>query len=112
MKTYHFGYPLLQTHRRLLKHAWQKDRAVYLYCFFYTLAAACYPFLAVMIPKFLLQELTRPQGGRMTSVFLIIAVFLATAAILGFFQYYLKSACHYRFTCCGWIIWEKCAMRL
>lgn len=98
MKTYRFGYPLIQTHRRLLRHAWQKDRAVYLYCLFYTLAAACYPFLAVMTPKFLLQELTRPQGGRIASVFLIIGVFLAAATVLGFFQYYLKSACHYRFT--------------
>lgn len=98
MKKNRFGYPLAATHLRLLKHAWHKDRAVYLYCLFYTLAAACYPFLAVMTPKFLLQELTRPQGGRISVVFLIIGIFLAAAAILGFFQFYLKSASHYRFT--------------
>ncbi len=68
MHIHPFGYPILSTHRRLLRHAWQQDRALFSYCFLYTLAAAFYPFLAVLVPRYLLAELTRPAGARIQAL--------------------------------------------
>lgn len=98
MHLHPFGYPILSTHRRLLQHAWQQDRALFGYCFLYTLAAAFYPFLAVLVPRYLLAELTRPEGARIQALLVILVVFFSLSSVLGFVQHIIRGHCKYRFT--------------
>ena len=98
MKNHRFGYPILSTHRRLLKHAWEQDPALFGHCFLYTLAAAFYPFLAVLLPRYLLEELTRPAGARLQALALILGIFFLASALLGFCRHYIKGFCIRRFT--------------
>ena len=98
MKNHRFGYPILSTHHRLLNHAWEQDPALFGHCFLYTLAAAFYPFLAVLLPRYLLEELTRPAGARLQALALILGIFFLASAILGFCRHYIKGFCIRRFT--------------
>lgn len=98
MHIHPFGYPILSTHRRLLRHAWQQDRALFSYCFLYTLAAAFYPFLAVLVPRYLLAELTRPEGARIQALLIILIVFFSLSSVLGFVQHIIRGHCKFRFT--------------
>ena len=53
------SYPLGATLKRMLKNAADQDPKLFLLCIFYTMAAAVYPFLAVLLPKLILGELEK-----------------------------------------------------
>ena len=54
-------YDVLSVIKRMLAHMWEQDRKQYGRIICYTIAAAIYPFMAVLLPKLAIGILE--QGG-------------------------------------------------
>lgn len=84
-------YNVLAVIKRMLAHLWEQDRKQYGRIFFYTLAAAVYPFMAVVLPKIAIGILE--QGGDAAAKNLIVsmAVYFIIAGVLAISMNYLES---------------------
>lgn len=93
------SYPVGAMLRRLLENAWHENRRLFGGCFLYTMAAAVYPFLAVVLPKLILQELEKGAGADAGRVFAVAGGYFVLAALLGFLRTYVKDWSFYKI--CG-----------
>lgn len=82
------SYPLWATLKRMLVNIKRNRPVLFLLFAVYTAAASVYPFLSVLLPKVMLEELT--GGGHMKNVLLIAGGFFLAAGILGFVRTYLE----------------------
>ena len=89
-------YNVLAVVKRMLVHMWEEDRAQFGRIFFYTLIAAVYPFMAVLLPKIAIGILE--QGGDNASKKLIFAMigYFVIAGVLAMILNYLKNYIHTR----------------
>lgn len=85
------AYPLGGTLRKMLQHAAEKNKSLFLLCGVYSISAVIYPFLAVFLPKLILEELRKGVGARPEAVFRIAAGYFVLAGILGFVRVFLKQ---------------------
>ena len=79
-------YSLRENFLWLLKQVWQLDRTIYLYFVAFTLISAIKPFIAIVFPRFLLQELMGPARPEQLT-YLLVGFFLLGAVV-----YYLFAA--------------------
>lgn len=82
------SYPLWATIKRMLINIRRNRPVIFLLFGIYTAAASIYPFLAVLLPKLMLEALA--GGGRRKDVLLIAAGFFLAAGLLGFIRTYLE----------------------
>lgn len=72
------SYSLKQNLVWLARYTWQTDRSLYLYFIAFTLVSAVKPFITILFPKFLIQELMGPaDAARLLT--LLIVFFLSAA---------------------------------
>ena len=84
-------YNVLSVIKRMLAHLWEQDRKQYGRILLYTLMAAVYPFMAVVLPKIAIGILE--QGGDSAAENLIVAMagYLVIAGVLTMGLNYLRS---------------------
>lgn len=84
-------YNVLSVIKRMLAHLWKRDRKQYGRILLYTLMAAVYPFMAVVLPKIAIGILE--QGGDSAAKNLIVAMsgYLVVAGVLTMGLNYLRS---------------------
>lgn len=85
------SYPLIPTLKRMLQNAMHQNPRLFLLCGLYTIAAAVYPFLAVMLPKLILGELQKGAQAMPGTVMQIAAGYFVLAGTIGFLRVFLKS---------------------
>lgn len=84
------AYPLGTTLKRMLKNAWEMNPRLFVLCGIYTAAAALYPFLAVALPKLILEELQKGDQARPEAVLGTAAGYFVLAAGIGFVRTFLN----------------------
>ncbi len=77
--------------KRMLEKVKGQRPALFGVCALYTLAAGLYPFLAVLLPLFMIGELEKGAQASLNAVLLIAAVYFVLAAFLGFMRTYLEK---------------------
>ncbi len=77
--------------RRMLDNVKRQRPVLFGACFLYTLAAGLYPFLAVLLPLFMIGELERGAQASLNVIFWIAAGYFVLAGLLGFVRTYLNS---------------------
>ena len=84
-------YNVLSVIKRMLAHVWQQDRKQFGRIAFYTVTAAIYPFMAVLLPKLAIGILE--QGGTDATKNLVIAmaIYLVVAGTLAILMNYFKG---------------------
>jgi len=90
------SFSLRKTIGRLVRNAARADRPIIVSFGIYTLMAAAFPFCAVVLPKFVLEELTKQEAASATRLLSIIGIFFLTSAILGFGKTYLHDVYYAR----------------
>lgn len=84
-------YPLLYTLKKLIHNVTKQNKGLYVYFIFYTIAAAVYPFFAIILPKLLLTELTKDNGRSAIRLLYIIAGYFFIAGLVGFIKSFLLN---------------------
>jgi ATP-binding cassette subfamily C protein len=79
-------YSLRENYIWLLKQIWQLDKTIYLYFAAFTVISAVKPFIAIVFPRFLLQELMGPARPQQ------LALLLGSFFLIGATVYYLFAA--------------------
>ncbi len=84
-------YNVFSVIKRMLKHMWKQDRGQYGRLAVYTILAAVYPFMSVLLPKIAIGILE--QGGPEAAKTLVITmiIYFAVAGILAIAVNYLRS---------------------
>lgn len=85
------SYPLMATLKRMMQNATRQNPRLFLLCGLYTVTAAVYPFLAVMLPKLILGELQKGAQAAPMAVLQIAAGYFVLAGAIGFARTFLKS---------------------
>lgn len=83
-------YPLWATLRRMLCNVAAQDPRLFILCGCYTATAAVYPFLAVLLPRLLLEELQKGALARPEAMLWTLAGYFALAGTLGFLRTFLQ----------------------
>lgn len=84
-------YPISKMLNRLLHNLIKQNRTILLYFFIYTIAASIYPFFAVILPRFLIAELSRGSNANVESIVYIVTGYLIFAGLFGFIKTYSKD---------------------
>lgn len=92
------SYPIFPTLKRLIDNINQQDKKIYLYFAIYTIAAAVYPFFAIVLPKLLITELTLRDQADWIYVIGIIGGYFLLTSIFGFVRTYLNGCTYPRLT--------------
>ncbi len=83
-------YPIGSTLRRMLANVTATNKKLYFYFLIYTLAGGIYPFFAVLLPKYLLTEVTGVDGT-IEGILKIALIFLGLMAAFGFVRTFTNS---------------------
>jgi len=86
------SYSLIQNLVWLARYTWQTDRGLYLYFIAFTLVSAVKPFITILFPKFLIQELMGPTD--VTRSLTLLTAFFFSAAFCYFV--YARLSTNYR----------------
>lgn len=92
------SYPIFPTLKRLIDNINHQDKKIYLYFVIYTIAAAIYPFFAIVLPKLLITELTLGDQADWIYVIGIIGGYFLLTSIFGFIRTYLNGCTYPRLT--------------
>lgn len=92
------SYPILPTLKRLLDNITNQDKKIYLYFAIYTIAAAIYPFFAIVLPKLLITELSLWDRADLVYVVGIIGGYFILTSIFGFIRTYINGCTYPRLT--------------
>lgn len=92
------SYPILPTLKRLLDNITNQDKKIYLYFAIYTIAAAIYPFFAIVLPKLLITELSLGDRADLVYVVGIIGGYFILTSIFGFIRTYINGCTYPRLT--------------
>ncbi|WP_066717397.1 ABC transporter ATP-binding protein [Clostridium sp. Marseille-P299] len=92
------SYPILPTLKRLLDNITNQDKKIYLYFAIYTIAAAIYPFFAIVLPKLLITELSLGERADLVYVVGIIGGYFILTSIFGFIRTYINGCTYPRLT--------------
>ena len=84
-------YNVLAVIRRMLAHMWKQDRAQFARIACYTVVAAIYPFMAVILPKIAIGILEQGGVDAVKNLVTAMMIYLVTAGTLAVVMNYLKS---------------------
>ena len=84
-------YNVLAVIRRMLAHMWKQDRAQFARIACYTVVAAIYPFMAVILPKLAIGILEQGGADAVKNLVTAMMIYLVTAGTLAVVMNYLKS---------------------
>ena len=85
------SYPVGYTIKRMLSFAYEKNKKLfYVFCI-YTVTAAIYPFFAIILPKLLIGEVMKVDGGSLSGILSIVISFFIATAIFGFIKTFLSN---------------------
>lgn len=88
-------YPVWQTLKKMLKYCFKADKNIYLYFVIFTITGGLYPFLGVLLPKYLLNAISKPDG-EMKDILTIVLIFLALMAFFGFIRTFIRALAYPR----------------
>ena len=77
---------------RLIAFINEKDRSVFMLFGIYTVSEACLPFIPVLMPKILLDEILKGDIASLSRIWMIVSVFFAISAVVGMLSRYSGSA--------------------
>lgn len=83
-------YPVGQTIRRMLANVTATNKKIYLYFIIYMITGGIYPLFAVLLPKYLLSEVTK-ENGSINGILTIVLGFLGFMAVFGFIRTFTNS---------------------
>ncbi|MDF2543348.1 MAG: transporter, ATP-binding protein [Herbinix sp.] len=83
-------YNTIQNCIYLCKGAWESDKLIYLFFGAYTIISAINPFIGILFPKFILDELLTSKRAEI--LLLLLAVFFISSALFSYFIAYLRNA--------------------
>lgn len=86
------SYPLGATLRKMLRNVTKLNPSLYGRFALYTFAASLYPFLGVLLPRFMIEELQKGAQASVRTVVFIVVLYFAAASILGFLRTYIINA--------------------
>lgn len=86
------SYPFGKMIKRLLDNLRVQNKRIILYFIIYTVTASIYPFFAVLLPKYLVGELTLSGGARMEYIIYIVIGYFLLAGIFGFVKVFVKNS--------------------
>ncbi len=84
------SYPLGKTIAKMLKNINIQNKKIYLYFVIFTITAAIYPFFSVVLPKVLINELTKGELLRLENIFYIVGGYFVLTSIFGYIKTYLR----------------------
>ncbi len=84
-------YNVLSVIKRMLAHMWKQDRAQFARIACYTVVAAIYPFMAVILPKIAIGILEQGGVDAVKNLVTAMMIYLVTAGTLAVVMNYLKS---------------------
>lgn len=84
-------YPLGKTIKKMLKNVNVQNKKIYLYFAIFTLTAAIYPFFSVVLPKVLINELTKGSLVSIENIVYIVASYFVLTAIFGYIKTYVLN---------------------
>ncbi|HOA63996.1 MAG TPA: ABC transporter ATP-binding protein [Bacilli bacterium] len=88
-------YTLFSNFKRMIARIKEKDKSLFGYFILYTIAGAIYPFIGVFLPKVVISELIKDNPNFMRVV-IIILIFFAAFATIGFLKHMIESYCYFR----------------
>ena len=84
-------YNVLAVIKRMLAHMWEQDRTQFARIACYTVVAAIYPFMAVILPKLAIGILEQGGVDAVKNLVTAMMIYLVTAGTLAVVMNYLKS---------------------
>ena len=84
-------YNVLAVIKRMLAHMWEQDRTQFARIACYTVVAAIYPFMAVILPKLAIGILEQGGADAVKNLVTAMMIYLVTAGTLAVVMNYLKS---------------------
>ncbi len=84
-------YPLGKTIKKMLKNVNVQNKKIYLYFAIFTITAAIYPFFSVVLPKVLINELTKDSLVSIENIVYIVAGYFVLTAIFGYIKTYVLN---------------------
>ena len=84
-------YNVLAVIKRMLAHMWEQDRTQFARIACYTVVAAIYPFMAVILPKIAIGILEQGGVDAVKNLVTAMMIYLVTAGTLAVVMNYLKS---------------------
>ena len=84
-------YNVLAVIKRMLAHMWEQDRAQFARIACYTVVAAIYPFMAVILPKLAIGILEQGGADAVKNLVTAMMIYLVAAGMLAVVMNYLKS---------------------
>ena len=92
------SYPLGSTIKRLFDNVSRQNRKIYLYFLVYTVTAAIYPFFSVILPKLLIDELSKGLYAQLENILKIVVGYFLLTSIFGFIITFVASHAYPRIT--------------
>ena len=92
------SYPLGSTIKRLFDNVSRQNRKIYLYFLVYTVTAAIYPFFSVILPKLLIDELSKGLYAQLENILKIVVGYFLLTSIFGFIKTFVASHAYPRIT--------------
>ncbi len=77
--------------KRLLKNISIHNKMIYFYFIIYAIAASIYPFFSIILPKFLIDELSLGDMASVEKVLLIVLGYFTLTGIFGFLRTYVHD---------------------
>ncbi len=85
------SYPVIKTLKKLIDNVTTKNPKLYLIFVVYTFAAGIYPFFSVLLPKFVLQELSKDNLANIETILMITITYFVVVSLFGFVKTFLKD---------------------
>lgn len=92
------AYPIHKVIKGLIKNMHAQNRTIFVYFTIYTITAAVYPLFAIMLPKFLIEELSMGGSAKVRNIILIVSMYFVLTAIFGFVKAYSHDYAYPRIT--------------
>lgn len=83
-------YTVWQNVKYIVANAWKYDKSVFALFGMFTIVSAIYPFIGIVFPKLIVDELLSTQD--MKYLMLLLLIFFASSSVLGFGTSYLSGA--------------------
>jgi ABC-type multidrug transport system fused ATPase/permease subunit len=83
-------YSVWQNVKYIVANAWLYDKGAFVLFGMFTIVSSIYPFIGIMFPKFILDELLTTKD--MKNLVLLLAIFFVSSSALGFGTSYLSGA--------------------
>ena len=83
---------------RLLKNISHHNKMIYFYFLIYTVATSIYPFFSIILPKFLINELSLGSMARIDKLFSVILGYFILTSVFGFIKAFVHDLTYPKIT--------------